>query len=165
VDWNNIINVYDVAITPGDPVASAPHYQSGSAEWNSRTMGAKQIAYDIRVIPPGKMAVPYHFHHQKEELFLILEGEATLRQNDHRRIVRKGDLLFFATGPQGAHQLFNHTQEPVRYLDLVTLPAGDVCEYPDSDKVNCGGIYQKKDQVDYFAGEGVPSPFWSELQP
>ncbi len=109
------------------------------------------------------MAVPYHFHHQNEELFLIIEREATLRQNDCKRIVKKGGLLFFTNGPEGAHQLYNHTDKPVKYFDLITQREGDVCEYPDSDKVNCGEVYQKKDQVDYFTGEEMPAPFWNEL--
>jgi len=163
-DWANIINVFDVPIPVGDPEPRAPHYQSGSSSLHSRTAGAKQIVYDIRVIAPGKMAVPYHFHHYNEELFLILEGEATLRMDNRRKIVKAGDLLFFTTGPGGAHQLYNHTQNPVRYLDLVARNRPDVCEYPDTGKINCEGIgiYRKEDSVLYFNGEEQPSPFWSE---
>ncbi len=41
MEWNNILNVNDISIETGDPVASAKHYQSGSSQLNSKTMGAK----------------------------------------------------------------------------------------------------------------------------
>ena len=164
MEWKNIMNVHDVNIDVRDPVACAPHYQSGRSQPTSETMGARKMSFCIRVIPPGKFAIPYHFHHHVEELFLILEGEATLRQHDHRRIVKQGDLLFFPTGPEGAHQLYNHSDKPVKYLDLTTTSERDICEYPDTDKmlVQEVGCFQKKDKVDYWKGEESPSPFWHE---
>jgi uncharacterized cupin superfamily protein len=101
MDRNNIMNVYNAANDMGDPVDCAPHFQMGSSRQSSKTMGAERISFFIRVIPPGKFAIPYHFHHVAEELFLIVEGEATLWQADCRRIVKAGDLLFFQAGPGG----------------------------------------------------------------
>jgi uncharacterized cupin superfamily protein len=158
VQWKNIMNVHDVDVEIGDPVECAPHFQMGSALESSKTMGAEKISFFVRVIPPGKFAIPYHFHHRAEELFLILEGEATLRQDDRRRVVGAGDLLFFPPGPDGAHQLYNHTDEPVKYLDLTTQSEGDYCEYPDSDK----STRDLKDKRDYWRGEESPAPFWNE---
>lgn len=157
--WNNIMNVYDAIIEVGDPVACAPHFQMGSSRQSSKTMGAEKIHFFIRVIPAGKFAIPYHFHHRAEELFLIVEGEATLRQNDCRRVVKAGDLLFFQVGPDGAHQLYNHTDTPVKYLDLTTASDGDYCEYPDSGKTS----RELKDKRDYWRGEEEPSPFWDDI--
>jgi uncharacterized cupin superfamily protein len=113
---------------------------------------------------PGEMAVPHHFHHYNEKVCLILEGEAALRMKNRRKIVKAGDLLFFTTGPGGAHQLYYHTQKPLRYLDLVARNRPDVCGSPDTGKINCEGIgiYRKEDSVLYFNGEEQPSPFWSE---
>jgi uncharacterized cupin superfamily protein len=158
MEWKNIMNVYEARVDVGEPVACAPHFQMGSSRQSSKTMGAEKISFFIRVIPPGKFAIPYHFHHRAEEMFLILEGEATLRQNDQRRIVAGGDLLFFAAGPEGAHQLYNHTVRPVKYLDLTTRSEGDFCEYPDSGKSS----RDLKDKRDYFRGEETPSPFWEQ---
>ncbi len=50
--------------------------------------------------------------------------------------VKEGDIVFFEIGPEGAHQLYNHTGEPCRYLDIRTEAGLDICEYPDSDKIN-----------------------------
>jgi uncharacterized cupin superfamily protein len=40
---------------------------------------SKYLHFDIRSLPPGKFSYPYHFHRNAEELFILFEGEATLR--------------------------------------------------------------------------------------
>ena len=161
--WKNIMN-FDDPIKIGDPLPNGKHFQMGSSIFNSKTIGVQQVVFDIREIPSGKMGVPYHFHHLNEEVFIILEGEATLRQNNKKRIVKKGDIIYFSTGPKGAHQLYNHSQKPVKYLDMVAQVQTDIVEYPDTVKINCEGIgiFDKKDQTDYWKGEEKPSPFWDE---
>lgn len=47
-------------------------------------VGAKELGYNLTVVPPGKRAFPFHNHHANEEIFLILEGEGTLRYGDQR---------------------------------------------------------------------------------
>ncbi|CAM4497919.1 hypothetical protein PATY110618_23385 [Paenibacillus typhae] len=44
--------------------------------------------------------------------------------------------MFFETGPEGAHQLYNHTEVLCRNFDLRTNNGLDVAEYPDSGKSN-----------------------------
>lgn len=163
--WDNIMNFYD-PIEIDEPIPNCEHFQSGSSILNSGKLGVGQVKFEIREIPPGKIGTPYHFHHLNEEVFIILEGEATLRQNDKRRIVKKGDIIFFPTGPEGAHQLYNHSNKPVRYFDMVAQVQTDFVEYPDTHKVNCEeiGIFEKKNQVGYWKGEEKPSRFWVELK-
>ena len=134
MEWNNIVNVDEVKIKESKPGSTPEHFQGGSSDFISEKMGVKNMWFDVRMISPGKMYIPYHFHTLNEEVFLILEGEATLRQDNQKRIVKKGELIFFETGPKGAHQLYNHSDKPVKYLDLVACKPGDVCEYPDSKK-------------------------------
>lgn len=78
--------------------------------------------------------------------------------------MKKGDLIFFQTGKEGAHQFYNNSDETFKYLDLVVLTQGEACEYPDSNKINCcGELYLKKDKVTYYHGEEKPSAFWDDL--
>ena len=75
---------------------------------------------------------------------------------DNTTEVVPGDMIFFKMGPTGAHQLYNHTQEKCIYIDIRTEAGIDICEYPDSGKVNilpANEIYEEKDRVDYFKGE------------
>jgi uncharacterized cupin superfamily protein len=70
----------------------------------------KNTLVSVYEIPPGKAAYPYHFHHKNEETFYILSGKGVLRTPDGERKVTAGELLFFPTGPEGAHKLTNTSQ-------------------------------------------------------
>lgn len=96
-------------------------------------------------------------------MFVVLSGKATLRTPDNFTEVSEGDIIFFEMGPSGAHQLYNHTEKPCVFLDIRTVLDIDVCEYPDSGKVNIlpmREIYRTKDKVDYYDGEDKVSAKW-----
>ena len=40
---------------------------------------SRNLHFDIKSLNPGKFSYPYHFHHNAEELMIVLEGEVTLR--------------------------------------------------------------------------------------
>jgi uncharacterized cupin superfamily protein len=124
---------------------------------------AKHFRFDIRSLDPGKFSYPYHFHRAAEELFVILSGEATLRSPGGFQKVCEGDVIFFEEGAEGAHQLYNHEDSPCVYLDLCTTIGIDVCEYPDSGKVNIlpyREIFERSSSVDYYTGEENVSVKW-----
>jgi uncharacterized cupin superfamily protein len=117
---------------------------------------SKHLQFDIRSLDPGKFSCPYHFHRNAEEIFVILSGLVTLRTPDEFKKLSVGDIIFFEMGPTGAHQLYNHTEQPCQYLDIRTNTGFDVCEYPDSGKVNIlpfREIYRTEDRVDYYKEE------------
>ncbi|WP_340003528.1 cupin domain-containing protein [Paenibacillus sp. FSL K6-0276] len=91
-------------------------------------VGSKHLVFDIRSLDPNKYSFPYHFHRNAEEIFVILAGKAMLRTPEGFKEVSEGDVIFFEIGPDGAHQLYNHTEAPCRYLDLRTNQGIDVCE-------------------------------------
>jgi uncharacterized cupin superfamily protein len=129
----------------------------------SETAQSRHLHFDMRQLDPDKVSYPYHFHRNAEEIFVILSGKAMLRTPDGCVELAQGDMVFFETGPSGAHQLFNHTQEKCRYIDIRTEAGIDVCEYPDSGKVNIlpyQEIYETKDRVDYFKGEENVKDKW-----
>lgn len=117
---------------------------------------AKNLKFDVRSLLPGKFSFPYHFHRNAEELFVIFEGKATLRSPDGFQEVAKGDIIFFEEGPSGAHQLYNHADSPCLYLDIRTTFGIDVCEYPDSGKINIlpyMEIFNSSSRIRYYSGE------------
>ncbi|MDX1764748.1 MAG: cupin domain-containing protein [bacterium] len=124
---------------------------------------SKNLQFDVRSLSPGKFSFPYHFHRNAEELFVLFEGEATLRSPDGFQTITKGDFIFFEEGPTGAHQLYNHTDSPCVYLDIRTMTAIDVCEYPDSGKINIlptMEIFQTSSRVRYYSGEEEVRTKW-----
>jgi uncharacterized cupin superfamily protein len=125
---------------------------------------SKHLYFDLRSLDPDKYSYPYHFHRNAEEIFVILSGRVTLRTPDGFVELSEGDVVFFEMGPTGAHQLYNHTQQPCKYLDIRTNIGLDVCEYPDSGKINIlpfQEIYQNDDRVDYYKGEEKVSEKWA----
>lgn len=101
----------------------------------SRKLGAKKLGYRLVVVPPGKKAWPYHAHHANEEMFLILEGEGTLRYAGATYPIRAGDVMAIPSGPDTAHQIINTSKSDLRYLAVSTMVEPDVMEYPDSSKI------------------------------
>lgn len=134
---------------------------------NKKGVDPKNLNFDIRQLNPGQYSAPYHFHRYAEELFMIISGSATLRTPEGLEIVDSGDLMFFEMGEKGAHQLFNHTQEPCVFLDIRSYIGYDVCEYPDSNKILLAPsfeIFDKDAQPDYFQGERNIREKWEEIQ-
>ena len=70
---------------------------------------------------------------------------------------------FFEIGPNGAHQLYNNNKQPCKFLDLSTDFGIDICEYPDSGKINIlpyEEVYQSNEIVDYYKGEEKVEEKW-----
>jgi uncharacterized cupin superfamily protein len=116
-------------------------------------------------VDAGATQVPYHFHHGAEELLIVLRGQPTLRTPDGERQLVEGDVVHFPRGPEGAHQVINRSDSPVRFAMASVLTSPEVVEYPDSGKVGvmarthsqAGGrlvsLHRLKDAVSYFDGE------------
>ena len=109
---------------------------------------------------PGQTQCPYHFHHGNEELLLVLRGRPTLRTPDGERELEPGDAAFFPTGPDGAHQVVNRTDEPARYVVADAKVSPELVEYPDTGKIAAmaratqfWSIHRLDDAVDFFEGE------------
>lgn len=99
-------------------------------------IGARKLGYNLTICPPGKRAAPFHSHHINEEMFLILEGEGTLRFGDQEYPLRQGDVIACPPGgPEVAHQIINTGATDLKYLALSTKEPHDIVEYPDSGKV------------------------------
>jgi uncharacterized cupin superfamily protein len=125
-------------------------------------LGAKDLGYSYDVVPPGKVACPFHSHRAEEEMFFIVKGTGTLRYGDETRKVRAGDFICCPTGgPETAHQIVNDSGEPLAYISVSTMMPAEVCEYPDSRKIGAYGVGEKRlrhmteaaASVDYWKGE------------
>jgi uncharacterized cupin superfamily protein len=127
-------------------------------------IGARQLGYNITIIPSGKKSWPFHNHHVSEEMFLILEGTGLIRHGDNKFPIKKNDIIACPTGDRSvAHQIINDGKTDLKYLALSTKKPYDICEYPDSDKIlsrvtseddsNLWNMSKGNESYDYFEGE------------
>jgi uncharacterized cupin superfamily protein len=129
-------------------------------------LGGERIGASMWKLPPGEAAYPYHFHYSDEELLFVLQGTPSLRTPAGTRVLEEGEAVRFAVGEEGAHQVFNPTEEEVRFLCVSTNGDPDIVIYPDSNKISAserlpegGGLHTFFDlgsEVDYWDGESPP---------
>ena len=123
----------------------------------ARRIGAELIAGNVYDVAPGKKLWPYHLHHANEEWLIVLRGRPTLRTPDEERELVEGDVVCFARGRSGAHQVRNASEEPVRVLMLSTRNAPEIIEYPDSAKVL---TKDARDDDIFTSRYGEPVDYW-----
>lgn len=133
-------------------------YESHGARLSSGT-AAKKLAAGVDTLPPGKRSCPYHFHHAEEEMFIVLEGQGTLRVAGEMLPITAGDVVFIPPGPEYPHHILNTSDAPLTYLSIGTNEPMEICEYPDSGKYLVGApnfhtIGRQGAGLDYWDGEG-----------
>jgi len=123
-------------------------------------LGAKQTGTSVYELPPGQALCPYHYEYGEEEWLLVVSGRPTLRTPEGIAQLDPWDLVFFPTGPEGAHQVRNETADPVRVLMWSQVITPSATAYPDSDKVGVWTgvegeslIALRSGEVDYYHGE------------
>jgi uncharacterized cupin superfamily protein len=104
--------------------------------WVGARVESKLIGGSMYELEPGNRLWPYHTHHGNEEWMIVLRGRPTLRTPEGEAQLSEGDVVAFRRGQEGAHQVRNDTDEPLRVLMLSTLLAPDIVEYLDSGKVS-----------------------------
>ncbi len=125
----------------------------------SRGTAATKLGAAFDILAPGKRGCPYHLHHAQEEMFVILEGEGTLRVAGEMLPVKAGDVVFIPPGPQYPHQFINTSDAPMKFLSISTQERPEICEYPDSGKYMAyqrGGFTATQRtalNLDYWDGE------------
>lgn len=97
---------------------------------------------------------------------IVLSGRPTLRTPDGTRELEEGEVLHFPVGEEGAHQIYNPTEETVTLLALSSHGRPDVIVYPDTNKIGLGerlpkggglrAFFKREYGVDYFDGEQPP---------
>jgi uncharacterized cupin superfamily protein len=119
-------------------------------------LGAQRLGIAFGRLEPGQSYCPLHWHTREEELFVVWDGNPTLRTPAAIRRLAQGDCIVFATEPRGAHRFSNETDAPCAFVIVSNLDAGDVCFYPNSNKFvveATGTLVRAEPQLDYFDGE------------
>jgi len=155
-------NLSDPEITYDD--ADPDGFRSGMFRLGTR-FGARQTGTSLYEIPPGQALCPYHYEYGEEEWLLVLSGTPSVRTPDGTECLAPSDVVFFPTGPEGAHQVLNETDEPTRVLMWSTIVTPTATAYPDSDKIGIWTGDKAQDvmaprsaNVDYYHGESREPP-------
>jgi uncharacterized cupin superfamily protein len=121
-------------------------------------IGAQRIGASVYELGEGQGTAPYHFHHGVEEWLLVLDGEPTLRTPAGERTLRRGDVVCFPPGRDGAHLV----RGSARIVLFSTGREPSISVYPDSDKIGPRPAspedpdrlnFRRGDAVDYWEGE------------
>ena len=136
-------------VTTADP-ADPEGFRALSARLGPR-LGAERTGARLYELPPGQAVCPYHYEHAEEEWALVIEGRPSVRVPGGVEQLEPLDLVFFPTGPEGAHQVRNDSDATATVLmwSSVVFPA--VTVYPDSDKV---GVYTRDGSDDVIVERG-----------
>jgi uncharacterized cupin superfamily protein len=123
-------------------------------------LGGVRLGATHYLVRPGQSLCPYHYEYGEEEWLLVLEGTPTIRHPGGEDVLREGDLVAFAEGPDGAHKVSNATDAPVRVLMWANRAETGACVYPDSDKILINTkdprdrvMVRRESNVDYWDGE------------
>lgn len=123
-------------------------------------IGGELLGATMVEVEPGSRMWPYHTHYANEEWAIVLRGAPTLRTPEGEQVLQEGDVVCFPRGEQGAHQISNRTDSPIRVLMLSSMVAPDVVHYLDTDKVGASSVEGKGimlarrgPTLDYWEGE------------
>jgi uncharacterized cupin superfamily protein len=127
-------------------------------------LGAQRTVATTYHLPPGQAVCPYHYEYGEEEWLLVLEGRPSVRGPEGVQQLEPLDLVFFPTGPEGAHQVRNDGDEPVRIAMFSEHVVPTATAYPDSGKVGLypgdaaeDVVFERSSAVEYYHGEGGDS--------
>ena len=148
------LNELQPEFDPEDP----PGYRAGATRIGRRFEASRSGA-TLYEIPIGEALCPYHYEYGEEEWLLVLSGRATVRTPEGIETLEGGELAFFEPGPDGAHQVRNEGDEPLRALMFSNHQEQAATVYPDSDKVSIfpgddrDRLTMRRATLDYWDGE------------
>jgi uncharacterized cupin superfamily protein len=125
--------------------------------WVGHRIGAELIGASMYELEARDKLWPYHTHHANEEWVVVLCGEPTLRTHEGEQQLSEGDVVCFPRGKEGAHQIRNDTDAPIRVLMLSTMIVPDIVEYLDSGKIGSRSV---KGERIVFARPGPELDYW-----
>jgi uncharacterized cupin superfamily protein len=120
-------------------------------------IGGELIGATMSEVEPGNKLWPYHTHYLNEEWVIVLHGEPTLRTPEGEHLLKKGDVVCFPRGEDGAHQIINRTDSPIRVLMLSSMIQGEIIAYLDTAKVLAKDAH---DEDIMFARPGPAVDYW-----
>jgi uncharacterized cupin superfamily protein len=115
-------------------------------------LGAARTGLSVYELPPGEAISPYHYEEPDEEWLLVVSGAPTLRHPDGEEQLAPWDLVFFPSGPGGAHFVRNSSDSTARVAMFSSKSAAvGAVVYPDSEMI---WMWTEDDAVDIIVDRG-----------
>jgi uncharacterized cupin superfamily protein len=134
---------------------SRPQLPDGFRRTSTRvgaTLGAARTGLSVYELPPGQAISPYHYEEPEEEWLLVVSGTPTLRHPGGEEQLNPWDIVFFPSGPEGAHFVRNSSELPARVAMFSSMgAAAGAVVYPDTDMV---WMWTADDAVDIVVERG-----------
>lgn len=127
--------------------------------WISDAAGFTQFGAVIETLLPGERSSVFHWHAAEDEMVMVLEGEATLREGRETYILHAGDSCGFGAGVAVGHCIENRSAAPVRILAAGTRAAVDTITYPEIGRVCHRDRALPDDTWTDLEGNPAPCPF------
>ncbi len=132
--------------------------------WRRMRVAGEHLGASMYELPPGEATFPYHYELGNDELLVVVTGNPTIRDSDGERELRPGDCVLFPSGPAGAHQIINRSNESVRVLLVSNFALPRAAIQPDSGKMMIRWSpaaddslwFRQSDATDYWEGEERP---------
>jgi uncharacterized cupin superfamily protein len=126
--------------------------------------GAEHLGASLYELQPGEEMV-FHYHVQREELLIVLEGRLSLRSAAGWEELPEGEVVAFPRGERGAHGYRNDAEEPARLLMISEMDGPNISVYPDTNQIGVfdagqrahrrfGALFDVADAVADYGGLG-----------
>jgi uncharacterized cupin superfamily protein len=130
--------------------------------------GAEHLGASLYELQPAEEMV-FHYHVQREELLIVLEGRLSLRTAEDWEELPEGEVVSFPRGECGAHGYRNDTDAPVRVLMVSEMNGPNISIYPDMNQVGIfdagqrahrrfGALFNVADAVADYGGKAEIVP-------
>lgn len=96
--------------------------------------GLTQFGCYVETLAPGAYSSHRHWHESEDEFLLVLDGTATVIDDDGEHALAPGDAACWRHGDPNAHHVTNRADAPCHYIIAGSRAANDVCRYPDSGR-------------------------------
>lgn len=131
-----------------------PFDEAVAGRWFRRlspATGLSDFGVSHVVLKPGAWSSQRHWHNGEDEFLVMLEGEATLVEDEGSVTLGPGDLAAFPKGTGNGHHLRNESERDCAFVVF----GGGVCTgggYSDIDMLfTPDGRYTRKDGTPYDA--------------
>ena len=111
------------------------HLGDFSALLYSDTGGLTQYGAFVETLDSGARSADRHWHEQEDEFLYMLEGAATVIEDDGPHALAPGDACCWPAGVANGHHVVNTSDAPCSYVIVGTRAPADIVHYPDIDKL------------------------------
>ena len=163
----NVTRAFNLTREELDERILGPWIAQAGIELNDRRWSTEKARLTVYELASGQ-GMPFHYHLQREELLIVLDGTVAVRTGEGWKDVPAGAVVAFPRGERGAHGYENRSDQPVRLLMFSEQNAPNVSVYPDEKQVGIydvadpnerrfGALFNLTDAVEGYGG-GEPQP-------